>query len=169
MFSAIVPPKSQASGRNSVVIQIKSVAPRPRLQESAKAHVGCWPRRKARHYQKGKTDVSEPLTATPLPLDAAIESTSPAEADRQTASPLGNVQGQPAPIFITEQEVLFSTAAAVLAPSTRWWTRVTHAVAVAKHRVFTASSDDSQPKRRAYPPRLAFLEDSRMAREMHRL
>lgn len=111
----------------------------------------------------------EPLTAMPLPPDAAIESTSRAEDNFETASSLDEVRGRHAPTLITEQEVLFSTAAAVLSPSTRWWTRAAHAVAVATHRMFTASSHDSQPNRRVYPPRLDFLEDSRMEREMHRL
>ncbi|ORB11503.1 hypothetical protein [Mycobacterium noviomagense] len=113
--------------------------------------------------------MSEPLTATPLPLAADNESISGAEMDRETASPLDDVQADPAPILITEQEVLFSTAAAVLAPPTRWWTRAAHALAVAKDRIFTASSEGSPPKQRTYPPRLDFLEDSRMEREMHRL
>ncbi len=107
--------------------------------------------------------------ATPLPLDDEIEPTPHAEVVLETPSPLADVEVQPAPTLITEQEVIFGTAAAVPPPSTRWWTRATRVVAVAMGRVFTASEKDPRPKRRHYPPRYDFIEDARMAREMHRL
>jgi hypothetical protein len=90
----------------------------------------------------------------------------------ETPSPLADVEVKPASTLITEQEVIFGTAAALSPPSTRWWTRAARVLAVilaAPTRMFVTTAADSRPKRRHYPPRLDFLEDSRMAREMHRL
>jgi hypothetical protein len=61
-----------------------------------------------------------------------------------------------APHIITEQEVVFGTAAAVPLHPTHWWTAATRVVHLLKERF-------------AYPPRLDFLEDSLLEREMHRL
>jgi hypothetical protein len=107
-------------------------------------------------------------TAT-LPPDDDIEPTPEAEVVLETRSLLADVEVQPAPTLITEQEVIFGTAVATLAPATGWWTRAIRVVAVAMGRVFTASEKDPRPKRRHYPPRYDFIEDARMAREMHRL
>jgi hypothetical protein len=66
-------------------------------------------------------------------------------------------------VVITEAEVLFSTAAATgLQRKDRDWITVLR-------RIFVVSQDDSRPKRRNPPPRIDFLEESRMAREMLRL
>jgi hypothetical protein len=89
----------------------------------------------------------------------------------ETPSPLADVEVKPAPTLITEQEVIFGTAAALSPPSIRWWTRVARVLAVilaAPTRMFVTTAADSRPKRRHYPSRLDFLEDSRMAREMDR-
>ena len=75
----------------------------------------------------------------------------------------------PTPVLITEQEVMFATAAAVpLQPvKTRGWiSRVVGSVALAAS--VTSNSED-RPKPRRYPPRNDFLESSRMVREMDRL
>ena len=77
------------------------------------------------------------------------------------------VEAAPAPALITEQEVVFSTAAAIPARRTRAWTPASIAAAV--RGVFATSSADARPERRHYPPRATYLEYSRMAREMHRL
>jgi len=71
------------------------------------------------------------------------------------------------PVVITEQEVLFATAAAVSLPEQtgRRWTEV---VGAALRAMFTSSTGEQRPKRH-YPPRNEFLESSRMAREMYRL
>jgi hypothetical protein len=71
--------------------------------------------------------------------------------------------------LITEQQVLFSTAAAVALPATKKRSLVglMHEV-VAKVRAFVSA--DVPPARRHYPTRrYDFLEHSRMAREMDRL
>ncbi|MBV9516419.1 MAG: hypothetical protein JO280_20575 [Mycobacteriaceae bacterium] len=65
-----------------------------------------------------------------------------------------------APTLITEQEVMFSTAAAVPVRRQRWWTR---------RGAAAAKLTDAAPKRRHYPARMDYLEHSRMAREMYRL
>jgi hypothetical protein len=66
-------------------------------------------------------------------------------------------------VLIAETEVLFGTAAATgLRRKDRGWITVLR-------RIFAGSSSDSLPKRRNPPPRMDFLESSRMAREMLRL
>ena len=70
------------------------------------------------------------------------------------------------PVLITEQEVLFGTAATVHRPKTRrgWLARVF------LRGASVTSSEEGQPTKRHYPPRNDFfLEDARMAREMLRL
>jgi hypothetical protein len=69
------------------------------------------------------------------------------------------------PVVITEQEVAFSTAAAVPLPRTKPTRRVIAAV-----RAKLRSSSDAPPVPRHYPPRRdEFLEEAAMAREMRRL
>ncbi|MGX9792099.1 hypothetical protein [Mycobacterium sp. MMS18-G62] len=73
------------------------------------------------------------------------------------------------PVVITEQQVLFATAAAVPLQPTKtrgWFSRLVGSI-VASGSV--ASDDEGRVKPRHYPPRHDFLEDARMAREMHRL
>jgi hypothetical protein len=67
-----------------------------------------------------------------------------------------------APVLITPQEVVFSTAAALSRPASisRRLIDAIRGVGAALHR---------PPARRHYPQRFSFLEDSRMAREMDRL
>jgi hypothetical protein len=73
------------------------------------------------------------------------------------------------PVVITEQQVLFATAAAAVplqpAKTRGWVSRVISAIAAAA----SVTSGEDRPKRQHYPPRYDFLEDARMAREMHRL
>ena len=76
------------------------------------------------------------------------------------------------PGLITEQQVLFATAAALPlqpAKTSRCWTEVMRGIGASVRAAFVTSSDDTQPKPRHYPSRNEFLEDSRMAREMMRL
>ena len=68
-----------------------------------------------------------------------------------------------APVFITPQEVVFSTAAAISSRPVSISRRLIDAIRVvgaALHR---------PPARRHYLPRFSYLEESRMAREMDRL
>jgi hypothetical protein len=72
---------------------------------------------------------------------------------------------QPA-VVITEQEVAFSTAAAIPLPRTKPTRRVTATL----RAMFRSSSKDAQPVPRHYPQRRdEFLEEAAMEREMHRL
>jgi hypothetical protein len=73
------------------------------------------------------------------------------------------------PVLITEQQVLFATAAAVPLQPARTSPRWAQALRAFMTAAFVKSSGESQPKRRHYPSRNDFLEDSRMAREMLRL
>jgi hypothetical protein len=68
-----------------------------------------------------------------------------------------------APVFLTQHEVMFSTAAAISsrpASISRRLIDALRALGAALHR---------RPARRHYPQRSSFLEHSRMAREMYRL
>jgi hypothetical protein len=71
--------------------------------------------------------------------------------------------------LITEQQVLFSTTAAVALPpaKTRRWSEPVHAVSAALRALFAAS--EKPPARRHYPKRHVWLDDALMAREMDRL
>jgi hypothetical protein len=76
------------------------------------------------------------------------------------------------PVLITEQQVLFATAAALPlqpAKTSRRWTEVMRAIGASVRAAFVTSSDEARPARRHYPARNEYLEDSRMAREMLRL
>ena len=66
-------------------------------------------------------------------------------------------------VLITEAEVALGTAAAtgVRRKDRRW-------VALLS-RIFVPAPMASRPKRHAYPPRMAYLDHPRMAREMERL
>ena len=90
----------------------------------------------------------------------------PPDAVKQPAT----VEASPrTPTLITEQQVLFATAAAVpLQPArpSRRWTESARAFLTA---AFAKAGNESEPRRRHYPSRNDFLEDSRMAREMMRL
>ena len=81
-------------------------------------------------------------------------------------------QLSPTPVLITEQQVLFSSAAAIPLPRSKTAHRLTdaiHVVAVAIRQIFTAATTDPRPGRRHYAMRSdGYLEHSRIAREMYR-
>jgi hypothetical protein len=70
--------------------------------------------------------------------------------------------------LITEQQVLFSTAAAVAIPParTRGWSDTVHAV-VSSFSSWLASA--AQPPKPVYPKRREWLEGALLSREMDRL
>lgn len=74
------------------------------------------------------------------------------------------------PVLITEQQVLFATAAALPLPAktSRRWVEALRSVGASVKAAVT-SGDEARPKRQHYPARNDFLEDSRMSREMSRL
>jgi hypothetical protein len=74
-----------------------------------------------------------------------------------------------APVLITEQEVMFATAAAVLPRrrTARWWTAIARYFATAQE-ADTSGEDRRNP--RHYPQRRStFMEHAAMSREMSRL
>jgi len=99
-----------------------------------------------------------------------LQMASAAELDPTSDAQLTLEAASPTPILITEQEVLFSTAAAVpVQPTTtRRWIQATHVIAAGLHRMFLTTAD-TRPARRHHPERFRYLEDALMAREMHRL
>ena len=93
----------------------------------------------------------------------------PFGAPPDAVKPSASVEASPrTPVLITEQQVLFATAAAVpLQPAriSRRWADAIRTLTAA----FAKSHRESQPKPRHYPSRSDYLENSRMAREMLRL
>jgi hypothetical protein len=87
-----------------------------------------------------------------------------------TEQPAHVVEATPrTPVLITEQQVLFATAAAVpLQPTKigRRWIATLRAIGAS---LTSTASNEGRPTPRHYPPRSDYLEDSRMAREMLRL
>jgi hypothetical protein len=66
-------------------------------------------------------------------------------------------------VLITEAEVALGSAAAMgVRRKDRRWVALLN-------QIFAPVLKASRPKRRPYPPRMAYLEDPRMAREMARL
>ena len=70
------------------------------------------------------------------------------------------------PVLIAEQEVVFSTAAAVrVRPA-----KTSRGLIAVLRGIFVDSTANAERPRRHYPPRRdSFLEHAAMAREMHRL
>ena len=100
--------------------------------------------------------------STPAPASTA------AALDEATSQPLPaapSIDTSSAEVLITEQEVLFSTAAAL--PARR--EKSTRRFLGLLHRVFATSARAPRPRQANYPKRYAFLENSLMAREMDRL
>ena len=83
----------------------------------------------------------------------------------QPPSAAGSVEVSSTEVPITEQKVLFSTAAAV--PVHR--ENISRRLTAIMRRMFATSTDASRPRRRYYPPHEFFVEDARIEREMHRL
>jgi hypothetical protein len=79
--------------------------------------------------------------------------------------------GVSAPILITEQEVAFTTAAAVAVrpAKTRRWAAATAVVLAALHRMASRVTPEERAPRRYYSNHYDFLEEACMAREMDRL
>jgi|SRR4051794_15708221 hypothetical protein len=71
--------------------------------------------------------------------------------------------------LITEQHVLFSTAAAVALPPAKihWWSDMVHTVGAASRAMFATS--EKAPSQRHYPKRYSWLDNAIMSREMDRL
>ncbi|MBV8177286.1 MAG: hypothetical protein JO045_00485 [Mycobacterium sp.] len=68
-----------------------------------------------------------------------------------------------APVFITQQEVVFSTAAALSSRPATISRRLIDAIRVVGAALYRP------PERRHFPQRVNYFEQSRMAREMDRL
>jgi hypothetical protein len=77
----------------------------------------------------------------------------------------------PAPVLISEQEVVLGTAVALRAQPTprRRWFEAINVLRAAMQRSLARSTQDARPVRRDYPRRYGYLESGRMAREMDRL
>jgi hypothetical protein len=98
-----------------------------------------------------------------------IASTSGSDLDESRERLVSQPTSTEARALITEQQVLFSTAAAVALPpaKTHRWSDAVHAVTAALRGVFAAS--EKQPAKRHYPKRHDWLDNALMAREMDRL
>jgi hypothetical protein len=77
----------------------------------------------------------------------------------------------PAPVLISEQEVVLGTAVALRARLTtrRRWFEAINVLRAAMRRSPAPSTRQARPVRRDYPKRYTYLENACMAREMDRL
>jgi hypothetical protein len=78
----------------------------------------------------------------------------------------------PAPVLVTEEQVLFSTAAAVALPrpKSHRFLRAFHVVAGALRHDFATTAERPHRERRHYPPRSSsYFDRSATARAMYRL
>jgi hypothetical protein len=94
---------------------------------------------------------------------------SPGRQESRETSSGTSVQRSTDSTLITEQQVLFSTAAAVALPpaKTRRWSDAVQAASAALRAMFAAS--ETPPARRHYPKRHVWLDNALMSREMDRL
>src|SRR5262249_6932325 len=101
--------------------------------------------------------------------EMATTSGSELNKSRETSSATSTPTSTESQALITEQQVLFSTAAAVALPpaKTRWWSDAIHAISGTLRAMFAAS--EKSPARGHYPKRYEWLDDALMAREMDRL
>jgi hypothetical protein len=102
--------------------------------------------------------VSEKASA---PAMALPEEPEPVAVEEVSRSPI---------VFISEQEVVLATAAAMPLPPipTRRHIEAARFIAAVVRR-FARTMADCRPARRTYPPRCVYLERALMAREMDRL
>jgi hypothetical protein len=103
-------------------------------------------------------------------LDEARETLDEA---RETIDEAGERLALPAPVLISEHEVVLGTAVALRArpKSRRRWLGAANVLLAALQRSFAPSTHEGEgrPVRRDYPKHYAFLESACMAREMDRL
>jgi hypothetical protein len=101
--------------------------------------------------------------------DIATTSNRKLEDSRETSPVTPVPNPTEAKALISEQQVLFSTAAAVALPpaKTRRWSDTVQTVSAAFRAIFAAS--EKPPARRHYPKRHGYLENAMMSREMDRL
>jgi hypothetical protein len=95
---------------------------------------------------------------------------SPEFEDGRETSPVASVTSSTeTQALITEQQVLFNTAAAVALPpaKTRRWSDTVSAVGAGLRAMFAAS--EKPPARQHYPKRHVWLDNALMSREMDRL
>jgi hypothetical protein len=109
-------------------------------------------------------------TATETPTRLKRKKVTPADSAEggKGVEPAVDAAVSGVPVLITEQEVIFSTAAAVTVPSkknARAWVGL-----LRPRRPFTSSTADERPaKNRHCPRRYDFFEQALMGREMDRL
>jgi hypothetical protein len=91
------------------------------------------------------------------------------EGSRETSPVTSPATSTETEALITEQQVLFGSAAAVALPpaKTRRWSDTVRAVSGALRAMFAAS--EKPPAQRHYPKRRGYLENALMSREMDRL
>jgi hypothetical protein len=111
-----------------------------------------------------------------VPVGDPVVPSVPPVIGRGVALPAGageGVERPPTSAFITEKEVVFSTAAALPSRRTKgnsWLTGRTRRIIAALRGMFLTSIAGARPARRHHPPRTnGYLEHSRMLRELDRL
>jgi hypothetical protein len=140
-------------------------------------HAPQWRGRAARVGEKEMPHMTESLPSIQRSITPATGT--PTRLNRPAVTPADSAEGcagvepvvEPAvaeaPVLITEEEVLFSSAAAVTVPSNT--TAGQRSEQLRPRRLFTRSTaDESAAKHRHYPQHYVFLEQALMAREMER-
>jgi hypothetical protein len=139
-----------------------------------------WRGRAARAREKDEKEMSHMTESLPsIPRRITTATGTPTRLNRPDVTPADSAEGRAgvepvvepamaeAPVLITEQEVLFSTAAAVWVPSRK--TAGQRSVLLRPRLLFTRSrADERAAKHRHYPHHYVFLEQALMAREMER-
>jgi hypothetical protein len=102
-------------------------------------------------------------------INMATTSSPEIEESRETSPVTSVPTATETQALITEQQVLFSTAASVALPpaKTRRWSDTVRVVSGALRAMFAAS--EKPPARKHYPKRYGYLENALMSREMDRL
>jgi len=103
------------------------------------------------------------MSDSPTGLAATADDVDEPIPQPPSASP--SVEVSSTEVLITEQEVVFSTAAAVGVHRENIGRRL----AAIMRRLFATSTDASRPRPRHYPKRYEFLDQALMSREMDRL
>src|SRR5258707_1172314 len=115
----------------------------------------------------GHPDTTEHTVGATQMTDIATTFSPEREGSRETSPVAPVTSSTETHALITEQQVLFSTAAALPPAKTRRWSDAVRAVGTAFRATFAAS--EKPTARQHYPKRHDWLDNALMSREMDRL
>src|SRR5271163_3225639 len=108
-------------------------------------------------------------TGTPTRLNRPDVAAAGSAEGRAGVEPVVDAAVSRVPVLITEQEVMFSTAAAVTVPSKKKTVPAWIGLLCLGHPFTRSTADERDAKHRDYPHHYEFLEQALMGREMGRL